>query len=138
MRLASCCSVEVVNGAAGRRVYGRSCTERTATAAFAMPAATASAIAWSRCTTSLVRSSPVSAKSRPVATRRPSTPTRRAVKLDAGSPWGETSATTSQYDAARKAIRSRSRSTTSRVATDCTRPADRPWRTLRQSTGLTS
>ena len=44
----------------------------------------------------------------------------------------------SQYDAARNAMRSRSRSTTSRVATDCTRPADRPCRTLRHSTGETS
>ncbi len=40
--------------------------------------------------------------------------------------------------AAEKAIRSRSRSTTSRVATDCTRPADSPARTLRHSTGETS
>ncbi len=31
---------------------------------------------------------------------------------------------------------SRSRSTTSRTATDCTRPAERPDRTLRQSSGL--
>ena len=40
--------------------------------------------------------------------------------------------------AARNAMRSRSRSTTSLVATDCTRPADRPCRTLRHSTGDTS
>jgi hypothetical protein len=32
-------------------------------------------------------------------------------------------------------MRSRSRSTTRRVATDWTRPADRPWETLRHSTG---
>ena len=51
---------------------------------------------------------------------------------------GEKSPSTSQYDARRNAIRSRSRSTTMRVATDCTRPADRPWRTLRHSTGETS
>ena len=44
----------------------------------------------------------------------------------------------SQYSAATNAIRSRSRSTTSRVATDCTRPAERPFITLRQSTGETS
>ena len=29
LRLASCCSVDVVNGAAGRRVYGFSSTEET-------------------------------------------------------------------------------------------------------------
>ena len=36
------------------------------------------------------------------------------------------------------AIRSRSRSTTMRVATDCTRPADSPGSTFFHSTGLTS
>jgi hypothetical protein len=44
----------------------------------------------------------------------------------------------SQYDAVRKAIRSRSRSTTKRVATDCTRPADRPDMTFFHNTGETS
>ena len=44
----------------------------------------------------------------------------------------------SQYDATRKAIRSRSRSTTRRVATDCTRPAERPDITFFHSTGETS
>ena len=44
----------------------------------------------------------------------------------------------SQYDAVRNAMRSRSRSTTSRVATDCTRPADRPDMIFFQSTGETS
>ena len=43
-----------------------------------------------------------------------------------------------EYEAERNAIRSRSRSTTRRVATDCTRPAERPARTLRHSTGDTS
>ena len=44
----------------------------------------------------------------------------------------------SQYLAARNAIRSRSRSTTSLVATDCTRPAERPDITFFHRTGLTS
>ena len=35
-------------------------------------------------------------------------------------------------------MRARSRSTTSRVATDCTRPADRAGMTFFHSTGLTS
>lgn len=46
--------------------------------------------------------------------------------------------TRSQYEAERNAIRSRSRSTTSRVATDCTRPADSFGMTFFQSTGETS
>ena len=44
----------------------------------------------------------------------------------------------SQYDAATNAIRSRSRSTTRRMAGLCTRPADRPRFTFRHSTGDTS
>ena len=62
----------------------------------------------------------------------------RAVKACAAAESGAKSPSTSQYDARRKAIRSRSRSTTMRVATDCTRPAESPWRTLRHSTGETS
>ena len=45
---------------------------------------------------------------------------------------------TSQYSARWNAIRSRSRSTTMRVATDCTRPADSRGSTFFHSTGLTS
>lgn len=44
----------------------------------------------------------------------------------------------SQYSADRKAMRSRSRSTTSRVATDCTRPADSRGMTFFHRTGETS
>jgi hypothetical protein len=44
----------------------------------------------------------------------------------------------SQYSACRKRIRARSRSTTMRVATDCTRPADSFGMTFFHSTGLTS
>ncbi len=44
----------------------------------------------------------------------------------------------SQYDAVRNAMRSRSRATTSRVATDWTRPADSPDITFFHSTGETS
>ncbi len=47
-------------------------------------------------------------------------------------------ASMSQYDAERNAIRSRSRSTTNRVATDCTRPADSRGMTFFHSTGDTS
>ena len=45
---------------------------------------------------------------------------------------------TSQYPALRNAIRSRSRWTMMRVATDCTRPADSFGATFFHSTGLTS
>ena len=66
-------------------------------------------------------------KSRPLATRgrRP----RSAARRTAGPSLvarGSNVASMSQYAAERKAMRSRSRSTTSRVATDCTRPADSP------------
>ena len=44
----------------------------------------------------------------------------------------------SQYEAPTNAIRARSRSTTSRVATICTRPAERSLMTFFQSTGETS
>ena len=44
----------------------------------------------------------------------------------------------SQYSAERNAIRCRSRSTTMRVATDWTRPADRRGITFFHRTGLTS
>ncbi len=87
------------------------------------------------------------AKSRPCATRRPSTDTSVAVN-EAGSPRPPAaaapsgrvanSASRSQYSAARNAIRSRSLSTTSRVATDCTRPADSLGMTFFHSTGETS
>ena len=48
------------------------------------------------------------------------------------------SALTSQYPALRNAMRSRSRWTMMRVATDCTRPADSFGATFFHSTGLTS
>ena len=46
-------------------------------------------------------------------------------------------AATDQYSSARKASISRSRSTIRRSATDCTRPAERPRRTLSQRMGDT-
>ncbi len=88
-------------------------------------------------------------KSRPWAIRRPSTVVSRAPKV-AGSPVAPAPAEASpacpvanvpvrsQYSAERNAMRSRSRSTTSRVATDCTRPADSRGMTFFHSTGETS
>ena len=65
---------------------------------------------------------PVAAsKSRPDATRLPSSSTS-----DAGNsaPDAANLPSRSQYSAARNAMRARSRSTTRRVATLCTRPAE--------------
>ena len=84
-------------------------------------------------------SSPVEPKSRPCATRLPSTATSDAGNADRSSPrTGANSASRSQYCEPRNAIRSRSRSTTSRMATDCTRPADSRGMTFFHSTGETS
>ena len=99
---------------------------------------------------SRLRSSPTELKSRPWATRRPSTeinvaPNERGLALSAPRESSASSrvrvansASRSQYWAARKAIRSRSRSTTRRVATDWTRPADSLGMTFFHSTGETS
>ena len=80
-----------------------------------------------------LRSWPSLPKSRPCARRLPSTETRRASN-DSGSKV----ASMSHQLAARNARRSRSRSTTSRVATDCTRPAESPRMIFFQRTGETS
>ena len=72
----------------------------------------------------------------------PSTLVSRAVKVGGWAAGSETlassSATMSQYAALRNAMRSRSRCTMIRVATDCTRPADSFGATFFHSTGLTS
>ncbi len=88
-------------------------------------------------------SRPSDPKSRPLAIRLPSTEASRAPKVSglaasAGVRPVPKVPTRSQYDALRKAIRSRSRSTTRRVATDCTRPADSFGMTFFHSTGETS
>ncbi len=89
-----------------------------------------------------MRSSPDGAKSRPWATRRPSTETRPAgnvaTSASAAPSVRAKTACRSQYRAVRNAIRSRSRATTRRVATDWTRPADSRGMTFFHSTGETS
>ncbi len=86
-----------------------------------------------------LRSSPDDAKSRPWATRRPSTEIRPAGNEAASAlSVRANTACRSQYRAARNAIRSRSRATTRRVATDWTRPADSRGMTFFHSTGETS
>ena len=133
LRDASCCSVVVRNGAYGDLRYGLRSTELTAKSASPRRSASATACSESRCSRFAFGapfSSPAGVKSRPCATRRPSTETRVAVNETgpsscpaASRPARANSASRSQYLAARKAIRSRSRSTTSRTATDWTRPA---------------
>jgi hypothetical protein len=128
----------VVKGAAGRRVYGFDstlCTPR-GTDGSRSASASASAVDASSGRESFF-SAPLSSKSRPVAMRAPSMRTSRASNGSSCS-IGDSDAVRSQYDAVTKASRSRSRSTTRRVAADCTRPADRPGPTLRQRTGDTS
>lgn len=142
LREASCCSVEVVKGAAGLRVYGLESTE--VTAMFTPGAASAAERACAAASSSGVAfdfSLPFSSKSRPDAIRSPFTRASRASKpsdVESCSSSGDRVAVRSQYPAAVNARRSRSRSTTSRVAADCTRPADRPGPILRHSTGETS
>ena len=138
-RAASCCNVVVRNGAYGRRLYGFDSTPRTSKLAAENASANARARDSSRCTTFWVRSSPTLEKSRPVATLEPSSDTSRTfIRRGLLDSPASRSAVRSQYEAARNAIRSRSRSTTNRVATLCTRPADSRGMTFFQSTGLTS
>ena len=80
-------------------------------------------------------SSPFSEKSEPVAMAWPSTEETRAPKA---WPADVNAVSIDQYWALTCAMRSRSRATTRRVATDCTRPADRDGRILRHRRGDTS
>lgn len=93
-------------------------------------------------TSSPLRSVPSESKSRPVATRRPATAVSRALKVGGAASGSDTLASSlarmSQQAALRNAMRSRSRATMMRVATDCTRPADNLGATFFHSTGLTS
>src|SRR5215475_14072337 len=109
LRLASCCSVEVVNGAGGLRLAGLASTLTTAKAALSNACLKASASAGV-----------------PMSRRWifwPSAPTRRASN---SSPRGVASvATSDQYSRGTNFSISSSRSQTSRSATDCTRVAER-------------
>src|SRR5437899_10398152 len=118
LREASCCKVEVVKGGGGERLAGRFSTA----AIVKVAALTASRAA--NAEVSLDRSNLVS--------RLPSCLVRRARN---GSPPAETSASTVQYSWVLNFSISISRSTTSRSATDCTRPAERDPGGLRHSTG---
>ena len=115
---ASCCSFDVVNGGMGFRLRSRATTFATRKAAFSRSARTDFACS-----------------SLPISTFLPSFLTRLAGKTGgaAASRW----ATTVQYSSGTNARIARSRSQMSLRATDCTRPADSPRRTLSQRIGLT-
>ncbi len=122
-----------MNGGLGRRTYGLRSTRPTRKEACSSRPASARAASSSSVTESALRSFPSCPKSRPVATRLPSSAASRASN-DSGS----NVAARSHHEAAVKRIRSRSRSTTSRVATDWTRPAESPRMIFFQRTGETS
>ena len=117
LRLASCWRVEVVNGGAGDRFWVRTPILRTTGFASRSAATCRSAVA----------SSETSSASPSIRTSSAANVSPAAVARIASIV---------QYSRAVKASISRSRSTTSRTATDWTRPADRPPRTLRDSSGL--
>ena len=134
-----------MNGAAGERRNGLWVMDLTVKGTPARPAASDRASASPSTTTDPgdVRA-PRSSKSRPDASATPSTPTRAAVK-DRGVPSGAAAdsgavkvASMPHHPAERKAIRDRSRSTTIRVATLWTRPADSRGMIFFHSTGDTS
>ena len=127
-----------MNGAAGERRNGRSVTERTVKVCPTRAVATEVASSSPRTRTSaLPVCSPCSSKSFPVATVVPPSVTNVAPK-PLGAAALANVPSTPHHVAERKRIRARSRSTTIRVATLWTRPADRRGITLRQSTGDTS
>ena len=117
---ASCCIVDVVNGAFGRSVRGDSSALLTVRTEPCKLCVNSLAEASSNSKILLADRSlspPLSSKSLVVATRFPSREIKRAVKLASVSPE------ISHHEEEMKAIRSRSRSTMRRVATDCTLPA---------------
>ncbi len=131
-----------MNGAAGERRKGRSVTALTVKdwPTSALATAVASSSTSTRTRPSVVWM-PSSLKSLPVATAVPPSEIRAAPN------WGGASAVASVWAkvpsmphqvAEWKRMRARSRSTTMRVATLCTRPAERRGMTLRHRTGDTS
>ena len=120
LRLASCWSVEVVNGGAGLRDCLRVAT--FVTSGFSVR----SIAAW----TSAVSPSPIGSPLSPIRIGLPSIRTTSAAKRLAVD-RREDRLERPVLRAVNASI-SRSRSTTSRTATDWTRPADRPDRTFRR------
>ena len=120
-RAASCCTVEVVNGGDGVRLTSRSRTSRTRYDA----SRSRSTCCCASASADRIRprlSGDAASLSSPICTSR-------AGNADS-SPFGARRASTVQYSFGSNARISRSRSTISRSATDCTRPADSPVRTF--------
>jgi hypothetical protein len=116
---ASCCSLEVMNGAGGFLRRSFRSTEVTRRLA-------------SRTSVSMARASP----SCGISGFCPSSRTTLAV--NGGGTLPSTVASMVQYSTGTNALISASRSATSRTATDCTRPAESPRFTLVHRTGLIS
>ena len=117
LRAASCCRVEVMNGATGLRLFSRVCTDATMKSA----------------PSTLRRSSRrrfFDSRSRRVSSFRL---TKRAFRTGGFFACRLTSMV--QYSRFWNARISRSRSTIRRSATVCTRPAESPRRTLSHSSG---
>ena len=116
---ASCCRREVMKGGGG--FLRRSLRSTEATRRLACDSSDTTSLAWPSCESTAFA------------------PSRRATRAaNGGGALPSTWAAMVQYSSGRKALISASRSTTSRTATDCTRPADNPRRTLDHSTGLIS
>ena len=147
LRPASCCSVEVMNGAEGDRRNGLWVIDVTVKGTSASPAARVRASSSPSTTTDPARSGrPVWSKSRPEARATPSTDGQRGGERPrrvAGIGWRPSPsavkvASIPHQPAERKAIRARSRSTTMRVATLWTRPAESRGMIFFHRTGETS
>ena len=127
-----------MNGAAGERRKGRSVTERTVKLSPVKAVATEVASSSPSTLTAVLPDCwPCSSKSFPVATAVPPSVTSVAPKPFGAAALAKLPSTPHQV-AERNRIRARSRSTTIRVATLWTRPADSRGMTLRHSTGDTS
>ena len=116
---ASCCRREVMKGGGG--FLRRSLRSTAATRRVACESSDTTSLAWPSCESTAF-----------------SPRTRATRAANGGGALPSTCASMVQYSSGRKALISASRSTTRRTATDCTRPADRPRRTLDHSTGLIS
>jgi len=117
LREASCCSFEVMKGGTGFFFFSFASTDATVKVWRSSDLTTASV------------SSPL-----PRSAFLSSNLMRRASNGGGVSP--SSNAASVQYSSGLNAWISRSRSTTIRRATDCTRPADRPRRTFSQRSGL--
>ena len=125
-----------MKGGCGLCVRGVDAIETILTSApRSAPATAVAAGSLSTCTDAFSSSCPDASKFFPVASEEPLIDSSVASKV---ALLARSVAVTSNQVAEVKAIRSRSRSQTSRMATDCTRPAERALSTARQSTGETS